>query len=182
MTAMQTAGNNPGPVLPPLDLTTLGTSRAPIHFGASGERGSGYSLTDDEGTVTGASSGRVLIVEDEALVALDMAMILNSAGYQVMGTKPTGDSALVALNAAAADGIFPDLVLMDIALRGAIDGIETTKQIKSKYPGVPVAFVTGQADPITRARAEATSPAGYLLKPFTPEQLVAFIEGVLAGK
>jgi CheY-like chemotaxis protein len=183
MTASQAAGNDPRSVPPfPLDLAAVATPSSPLHFAPSGERESGYSITDEEGTVKGAALGRVLIVEDEALVALDMAMILNSAGYQVMGTKPTGDSALIALNAAATDGIFPDLVLMDIALRGALDGIETTKQIKSKYPGVPVAFVTGQADPITRARAEATEPAGYLLKPFTPEQLVAFIENVLAGK
>ncbi len=154
----------------------------PLYLGTDRDNDSAHSLTPDDMVVTGELQGRVLIVEDEALVALDMAMILNSAGYQVMGTKPTGDSALVALNAAAADGIVPDLVLMDIALRGVIDGIDTTKQIKSKYPGVPVAFVTGQADPITRARAEATGPAGYLLKPFTPEQLVSFIRNVLAGK
>jgi CheY-like chemotaxis protein len=154
----------------------------PLHFGAGHDQAPGQSFDDDGSLVIGEPRGRVLIVEDEALVALDMAMILNSAGYQVMGTKPTGDSALIALSAAAADGIAPDLVLMDIALRGAIDGIDTTIQIKSKYPGVPVAFVTGQADPITRARAEATGPAGYLLKPFTPEQLVSFIQGVLASK
>lgn len=123
---------------------------------------------------------RVLIVEDEALVALDMSMILSAAGIQVLDTKPTGDAALNALAAAAADGNIPDLVLMDIALRGALDGVETTQQIKHKYAGLPVAFVTGQADPATRNRAEATNPVGYLLKPFTPEQLVNFIKGVVS--
>ncbi len=181
MNVMQTGEDfsSSGPLLRP---AALDAAILPFHFGTGGESDPTQSSTRDDAAVSGEARGRVLIVEDEALVALDMAMILNSAGYQVMGTKPTGDSALVALTAAAADGIFPDLVLMDIALRGVIDGIETTKQIKSNYPGVPVAFVTGQADPITRARAEAIGPAGYLLKPFTPEQLVTFIEGVLAGK
>lgn len=181
MNATQPGADNPGPI-PPLTSAAPDKANSPLYFGAGRDSDPAHSLTADDATVTGELHGRVLIVEDEALVALDMAMILNSAGYQVMGTKPTGDSALVALNAAAADGIFPNLVLMDIALRGVIDGIETTKQIKSKYPGVPVAFVTGQADPITRTRAEATGPAGYLLKPFTPEQLVGFIKNVLAGK
>lgn len=181
MNARQAGGGNPGPI-PGLVPGALDQPSLPFYFGTGRDNDSAHSLTGDDAVVTGESHGRVLIVEDEALVALDMAMILNSAGYQVMGTKPTGDSALVALNAAAADGIFPDLVLMDISLRGVIDGIDTTMQIKSTYPGVPVAFVTGQADPITRARAEATGPAGYLLKPFTPEQLVSFIERVLADK
>lgn len=152
-------------------------ARRPVRLGGGDDTDSPVPLGDDQFT---AENGlRVLIVEDEALVALDMAMILNAAGYQVMGTKPTGDSALAALNAAATDGILPDLVLMDIALRGTLDGIETTKEIKANFAGVPVAFVTGQADPITRARAEATEPVGYLLKPFTPEQLVKFIKTVL---
>jgi CheY-like chemotaxis protein len=182
MNAMPTGGDNPRSVPPPLNPAALDEPTKPLHFGVGRDSDPARSSMGGDAPVTGEPRGRVLIVEDEALVALDMAMILNSAGYQVMGTKPTGDSALVALNAAAADGIFPDLVLMDIALRGVIDGIDTTKQIKSKYAGVPVAFVTGQADPITRARAEATGPAGYLLKPFTPEQLVSFIKTVLSGK
>lgn len=181
MNARQAGGHNPGPI-PVLVPAALDKPSLPFYFGTDRDDDPTQFPTGDDMVVTGETHGRVLIVEDEALVALDMAMILHSAGYQVMGTKPTGDSALVALHAAAADGISPDLVLMDIALRGAIDGIDTTMQIKSKYPGVPVAFVTGQADPITRARAEATGPAGYLLKPFTPEQLVSFIEKVLAGK
>lgn len=156
--------------------STQGAPTRPLMFG-NGESKAAAPRSEDGVT---ARSCRVLIVEDEALVALDMAMILNAAGYQVMGTKPTGDSALLALEAAAADGILPDVVLMDIALRGNIDGIETTIQIKNRYQGVPVAFITGQADPITRARAESTQPAGYLLKPFTPEQLVNFIRTLLS--
>lgn len=133
----------------------------------------------DDQLQTEANGMRILIVEDEALVALDMAMILNAAGYQIIGTKPTGDSALAALKTAEAENLLPDLILMDIALRGTLDGIETTKQIKTAYAGIPIVFVTGQADPATRARAETTSPAGYLLKPFTPEQLVGYVNGVL---
>ena len=121
---------------------------------------------------------RILIVEDEALVALDMAMILEGVGYEIIGVTPTGDSALTALKAAADQGALPDLVLMDIALRGGLDGIETTQQMKHAYSEIGVVFVTGQADRATRERAETTKPAGYLLKPFTPEQLVHFVKSV----
>ena len=87
---------------------------------------------------------------------------------------------IAALKTAEAEGLLPDLILMDIALRGTLDGIETSKQIKSAYAAIPIVFVTGQADPVTRARAQTTEPAGYLLKPFTPEQLVGFINSILA--
>lgn len=153
--------------------------RVPALFSNGDEKIPGASFFDNEQLQTESNGLRVLIVEDEALVALDMAMILNTAGYQVIGTKPTGDSALAALQVAAAEESLPDLVLMDIALRGTLDGIETTKRIRSTYSDLPIVFVTGQADPITRARAETTNPAGYLLKPFTPEQLVGFVNAVL---
>lgn len=151
-----------------------------LHFGM-GRKGKDavVPLRDDGHAHSAGQSGHVLIVEDEALIALDMAMILGSAGYRIMGPKATGDAALAGLHAAAADGTLPDLILMDIALRGTLDGIDTVKRIKSKYAGLPVGFVTGQADPITRARAEATGPAGYLLKPFTPEQLIQFVKRLL---
>lgn len=151
----------------------------PLWFSTGGDKASPSPFFDDERVQVEGNGIRILIVEDEALVALDMAMILDAAGYQVIDTKPTGDSALAALKTAADSGALPDLVLMDIALRGALDGIETTRQIKSAYAGIPIVFVTGQADPITRARAETTAPAGYLLKPFTPEQLVGFVKSVI---
>lgn len=151
----------------------------PLLFGSDIDKAVSTSLFEGDQLQTEENGMRILIVEDEALVALDMAMILNSAGYQIIGTKPTGDSALAALKTAEAENLLPDLILMDIALRGALDGIETTKQIKTAYAGIPIVFVTGQADPATRARAETTSPAGYLLKPFTPEQLVGFVNSVL---
>lgn len=155
-------------------------ANTPVLFSSDNDKAVSTPVFDDEQLQTEENGMRILIVEDEALVALDMAMILNAAGYQIIGTKPTGDSALAALKTAEAEGLLPDLVLMDIALRGTLDGIETSKQIKSAYADIPIVFVTGQADPATRARAETTEPAGYLLKPFTPEQLVGFINSVLA--
>lgn len=150
----------------------------------SGERDSRFTLrqrpatglTSEQNIDRAKNAIRVLIVEDEALVALDMAMILDAAGCDVVATKPTGESALATLASAAADGALPDLVLLDIALRGELDGVATSQQIKRRYGALSVGFVTGQADPATRTRAEETRPAGYLLKPFTPEQLVGFVQ------
>ena len=165
------------PIHAPAPFTPAGNS--PILFSSDHDLPASTPFFADDQLQTENNGMRILIVEDEALVALDMAMILQAAGYHIIGTKPTGDSALAALKAAEAENLLPDLILMDIALRGALDGIETTKQIKTSYAGIPIVFVTGQADPATRTRAETTQPAGYLLKPFTPEQLVGFINAIL---
>jgi CheY-like chemotaxis protein len=155
------------------------TNRLPFLLGAGSNDADSASLAiGDEQPGLERHGLRILIVEDEALVALDMAMILEGVGYEIIGITPTGDSALTALKAAADQGALPDLVLMDIALRGGLDGIETTQLMKSAYSEIGVVFVTGQADRATRERAETTKPAGYLLKPFTPEQLVRFVKSV----
>ncbi len=112
----------------------------------------------------------ILIVEDEAIVALGMSVALEDAGIAVAGIVDTGDAAL--RNAARRR---PALALMDINLRGPIDGIEAARQLGERF-GVPVLYVTGQADEATKTRALGiTTPCGYLLKPFTPECLVAAV-------
>jgi PAS domain S-box-containing protein len=102
----------------------------------------------------------VLIVEDEGLIALDLKKKLERAGYGVSGIA---DSATEALAAIAEMG--PDLVMMDIRIRGPQDGIETADEIRQRFH-IPVIFVTAHADDDTLERARITEPFGYIVKPF----------------
>jgi CheY-like chemotaxis protein len=112
----------------------------------------------------------VLIVEDEMLIALATSSILSELGYEVTGIA---SSAEAAYQAAAAR--VPDLVLMDITLRGAVDGIEAGRVLKERF-GVPILFVTAHSDGPTIDRAKTAGPIGYLIKPFSPKQLEQAVE------
>jgi DNA-binding NarL/FixJ family response regulator len=116
---------------------------------------------------------RVVIVEDERIVALHLKQQLLKLGYDVVGVAASGEQALRLL----AD-LRPDVVLMDIHIEGAIDGIETTALIPAELM-VPVVYLTAYSDEPTLARARETKPYGYLLKPFTPRELHATIQMVL---
>ncbi len=116
-------------------------------------------------------SGRgILIVEDENIVALDMKMRLESLGYEVLGVVDTGEAALGFIARAK-----PDLVLMDIKLKGGSDGIETARQAREKVE-VPIIFVTAFTDEGTLERAKLASPYGYIVKPFHERELRIAIE------
>jgi DNA-binding NarL/FixJ family response regulator len=117
---------------------------------------------------------RILIVEDEVLVAIANAEILEDLGYRVIGMAVSHEEAVD--QAATA---IPDLVLMDIRLKGAVDGIVSAGILKERH-GCRVLFVTGQGDATTRERAAAVGPAGYLRKPFTPGQLADAVAAALA--
>jgi len=108
---------------------------------------------------------RVLIVEDEALLAMSYRMALDGGGCEVVG---------IASNAADANimarELAPDVVLMDIKLKGNVDGIETARHIITRY-NIPVIFVTGNTDEETRKRALEVNPKGYLEKPIDCEKL-----------
>ena len=119
-------------------------------------------------------TARILIVEDEALVAMASAQILETLGYEVVGIVACHEDAME--RAAAST---PDLVLMDIRLKGAIDGIDTAQMLIAQQ-GCRVVFVTGQSDKTTRERAEAIGPVGYLKKPFTPGQLSKAVTDALS--
>ena len=108
---------------------------------------------------------RVLIVEDEPIVAEAMSLCLDSAGHQVVGIAKDEVSALTQ----AALGQ-PEVVLMDTRLAGASDGIETAQKMRAEHP-VEVVFVTAYGDPRTRAQAAAVQPVGFVTKPFSSEQL-----------
>ena len=112
----------------------------------------------------------VLIVEDESLVALDLQCILQDLGYRVTGTAASFDEAVQ-----AAESARPDIVLMDIRLKGGRDGIQAADMIRARF-GSPVIFLTSHGDAATVARAKAVNPYGYLLKPFTERELAATLE------
>jgi signal transduction histidine kinase len=119
------------------------------------------------------TSPKLLLVEDELLVALDVRRRLESAGYTVCGIAMSGDEAI-----AQARELKPHLVLMDIQLQGDLDGIETADIIRTQLD-LPVIFVTANADASTRARAQATAPFNFLVKPIKERELTFSIEMAL---
>jgi C4-dicarboxylate-specific signal transduction histidine kinase len=118
-------------------------------------------------TVTQA---RVLVVEDEALVARDLVHTLVDMGYQVTGCAASGEDAV---RAASRDT--PDVVLMDIRLRGVMDGVEAARVMRDMFQ-LPVIFVTAHADDQTVARASLADPYSYVVKPFTAREIRSAIE------
>lgn len=108
---------------------------------------------------------RVLIVENEGLVGCDLATTLDAFGYEVTGVCRSGEEALE-----VADDLRPDVVLMDVNLAGEMDGIDTARQLAQRSP-VAVIYLTACSDPETVARATATQPSGYLLKPYNDLEL-----------
>lgn len=113
---------------------------------------------------------KIQIVEDEEEVAEILQMLIESVGYIVVGSSPSGKDAIY-----SAGKMNPDLVLMDIELKGEIDGIETAKQLKSLH-NIPVVFVTGFYDNNTIERAKQAEPMGYLIKPVDVQELKVTIE------
>jgi PAS domain S-box-containing protein len=112
----------------------------------------------------------VLIVEDEVIVAQNLASKLEKLGYTVTGTAINGHEAV-----AMALAHRPQLVLMDIKLQGELDGIATVEKIK-KHLDVPVIYLTAHSDPNTLSRAKISKPYGYVLKPFDERDLATQIE------
>jgi two-component system cell cycle sensor histidine kinase/response regulator CckA len=120
--------------------------------------------------MTGFDRIRILIVENEGLVGCDMAAFLNDLGYRVVGTCSTSDDAIRLF-----DDLRPDLVLMDVHLDGPTDGIETALRLQKRGP-VAIVYVTACADLETVNRARETHPQGYLLKPFSHDELRLTVE------
>jgi PAS domain S-box-containing protein len=116
---------------------------------------------------------RILIVEDESIVALDMRNQLTELGYEIVGMAASGEDAI-----ASAVGSQPDLVLMDIRLKGEMDGVEAAARIRSVCD-IPIIFITAYADEKTLARAKVTQAFGYILKPFQGREVLISIEMAL---
>ncbi len=118
-------------------------------------------------------STRILIVEDERVVARDISQQLRAMGYEPIGTTPRGDEALV-----LAAQLRPDLILMDIQLDGPIDGVEAARRIRELH-GIPVVFLSAFAGEPALARAKTAGPFGYIVKPFEEQELRMAIEVAL---
>lgn len=115
----------------------------------------------------------ILIVEDEVIVAIDLSQTLGNLGYDIMGILPSGEDALETLKKKRAD-----LVLMDINLKGKLDGIETAEEIVKNYK-IPIIYLTTYTDHETIARAKLTGPYGYITKSFDYHDLHTTIEMAL---
>lgn len=119
------------------------------------------------------ANARILVVEDERIVAKDIQNTLISLGYGVSGLASSGEEAID-----RAAETHPDLVLMDIALKGEMDGVEAVTQIQSLFD-IPVVYLTAYSDEETLQRAKITQPYGYILKPFSESGLHINIEMAL---
>ena len=116
------------------------------------------------------SGERILLVEDDDIIARVEDWRLKNLGYSVCGRATNGAEAMEIV----ADKK-PDIVLMDINIKGEIDGIETTKRIKKIF-NVPVIYVTSHSDGVTLQRAKETKPDGFIIKPFDDNDLRVAIE------
>ncbi len=116
---------------------------------------------------------RILVVEDEAIVAMDIEEGLKRLGYRVAGTVSQGEDAVE-----RAKSLRPDLVLMDIVLAGEMDGIRAATAIRQRYD-IPVVYLTAHSDETTLTRALGALPFGYLVKPFSEVELHTTIEACL---
>jgi CheY-like chemotaxis protein len=116
---------------------------------------------------------KILVVEDEYIVAADIKMTLKRLNYFVTSTVDNGEDAITK---AALEK--PDLILMDITLKGSLDGIETAKMIMEQY-GIPVIYLSALNDERTINRALSTKPFGYLIKPFALVELQTVIKSAL---
>lgn len=113
---------------------------------------------------------RVLVVEDETIVAEDIRVKLEGSGYPVAGIASTGPEAI-----ALAGKLCPEIVLMDIRLPGEMDGVEAATQLLKRFD-VALIYLTAFADQQTLGRAKVTGPFGYIVKPFTQTELQSIIE------
>lgn len=113
---------------------------------------------------------KVVIIEDEFIIAEDIRTRLEQAGYEVPGTFDRAEEALIFILSTT-----PDLVLVDINLAGAMDGIRLVEQMQVKL-SIPVVYITANSDSLTYGRAKKTNPHAFLVKPFTPANLVSAID------
>jgi len=116
---------------------------------------------------------RILIVEDQKITGMDIRKTVQELGYEPIGPVASGEEAV-----AVALAIRPDVILMDIILKGRMDGIQAALAIRSEC-SCPVIYVTAHADQTTLDRAKATAPSGWILKPIDEGELHNAIERAL---
>lgn len=113
---------------------------------------------------------KILIVEDEMIIAANISLQLSDLGYEVTGILPKGEEALIQIQEE-----IPDIVLMDIQLKGELDGIETAHLMQVEH-NIPVIYLTANADDANFNRAKETHPYGFISKPFKKLDLQRVIE------
>ncbi len=119
------------------------------------------------------TAAEILIVEDEGIVAMELKNRLSNMGYAVVGIVATGEAAIE-----RAAALRPALILMDIKLKGKVDGIIAADRIRTQFD-IPIIYLTAYADEQTLERAKVTEPYGYVLKPFEERELQIGIEMAL---
>lgn len=117
---------------------------------------------------------RIIIVEDEGIVAMDISKCLTHMGYEVAFTADSGEKVLEKIDSCPAD-----LILMDVELKGSLNGLDTAKAVKEKYD-IPVVFLTAFEDDATLKKIGELSTDGYLVKPFEDDNLKSTIDKVLS--
>lgn len=113
---------------------------------------------------------KILIVEDEMIIAANISLQLTTLGYEITGIIPRGEEALLHINENK-----PDIVLLDIQLKGKIDGIETAQTMQKSY-NIPIIYLTANADEAHFNRAKSTNPYAFISKPFKKLDLQRAIE------
>lgn len=116
---------------------------------------------------------KIMIVEDEHIIAMSYSAALKKADFDVSRTIDTGEEAVKSFIS-----LDPDLILMDIKLKGQMDGIEAAKQIL-KMQSLPIIFMTGNSDIETKTRALALNPAEYMHKPIVLKNMITKIRQIL---
>ncbi len=113
---------------------------------------------------------KILIVEDEMIIAANISLQLNELGYEVTGIVPRGEEALMHIKSEV-----PDILLLDINLKGTLDGIETAREMQKTH-NIPVIYLTANSDEAHFNRARETHPYGFIAKPFKKLDLQRAIE------
>ena len=126
--------------------------------------------TQEPALLAPSAAARVLIVEDDRLVALDLKSMLTEFGFEVCGSVFSAEEAIE-----IAQRTRPDLVLMDIRLSGPADGIDAAERLRALL-GIHVVYLTANSDLSTVERAKSTEPDGYVLKPVRPLDLRCCLE------
>jgi DNA-binding NtrC family response regulator len=119
-------------------------------------------------------SKKVLIIEDEILLAMNVQRDLESMGYNVVGIAESADAALDIISKEP-----PDIVLMDIVIQGHMNGIELTKVITQEYPQCKVIYMTAHSDADTVAKAKQTKYVGFLNKPFALNKFTQILDLII---
>jgi len=117
---------------------------------------------------------RIFVVEDEAIIQMDLCERLTALGYEVCGTATHGETTAQKIIA-----LQPDIVLMDVHLAGTMDGVEVAQQVGDHFD-VPIVYLTAYSEPRLIARASLTNVYGYLIKPFEERELHATLQVALA--